>query len=403
MTIRQNISPIEDKDQLSTGYDIQNNDPSTFYIPPCGLEDVDTAVHSLFDKEIKFRTYQGTSGTQKEINLKKPFVIFATGERFALAKRLKPFRDRSGQLLLPAISIRRTGIEQQHNDVFFGELTIKRRLDPSDVDYQNLINRYFLKNVSPLPATLRTNAGVDADIPSIKEGMLLDTNSVEFKNNHVYEIITAPFPQFFTATYEIVFWTTYTNHMNYMIETFLTSQITPGKGFCLKTEKGYWFNATVENSLTPQDNFEDMTDSERLIKYSFSVVVRGFLLATQGAGQRVPFKRYLSSVNISFETTTSEGEVAEKRNTDDYNDSKNDHTKDNSFILTDSEEGPATKQKTTSQEKFAFRKEYYDSSGKKRVKYVKEMSNNQKKGETTYSASDQETLMQFFVDQNKGF
>ena len=403
MTTRQNVPIIEGKEQLPTGYDIHGNDASTFSIPSCGLEDVDTAVHSLFDSDIKFRTYQANAGSQKEINLKKPFVIFATGERFALAKRLKPYRDRNGILLLPAISIRRTALEQQHGDTFFGELTIKRRLDPSDKDYQSLINRYLLKNIPNQPSSFRDNKGVDVDAPSIQEGMLLDVTSKEFKNNHIYEIVAMPFPQFFTATYEIVFWTTYTTHMNYLIETFMASQITPGKGFYLKTDKGYWFNANVETTINPQDNFEDITDSERIIKYSLTLSVRGFLLAPQGAGQRVPFKRYLSSVNVSFETVASEGVVAEQKNIDNFNGTKEDLTKDNSFILSDLEENPVTKQKPTSQEQVLFRREYVDQSGIKRVKYVTQMANNQKQGETVYSASDQETLFQFFIDQNKSF
>lgn len=403
MTTRQNVPINEGKEQLPTGYDIHGNDASTFSIPSCGLEDVDTAVHSLFDSDIKFRTYQANAGSQKEINLKKPFVIFATGERFALAKRLKPYRDRNGILLLPAISIRRTGLEQQHGDTFFGELTIKRRLDPADKDYQSLINRYLLKNIPGLPSSSRDNKGIDSELPSIKEGMLLDVSNNEFKNNHIYEIVAMPFPQFFTATYEIVFWTTYTTHMNYLVETFLASQITPGKGFYLKTNKGYWFNANVETTINPQDNFDDITDGERIIKYSVTLSVRGFLLAPQGAGHRVPFKRYLSSVNISFETVSSDGAVAEKKDIDNYNETKEDLTKDNSFILTDLEEDPATKQKPTSQEQVLFRREYIDQSGKKRIKYIRQMSNNQKQGETVYSASDQETLLQFFIDRNKSF
>lgn len=403
MTTRQNVPIVEGKEQLPTGYDIHGNDASTFSIPSCGLEDVDTAVHSLFDSDIKFRTYQANVGSQKEINIKKPFVIFATGERFALAKRLKPYKDRNGLLLLPAISIRRTGLEQQHGDTFFGELTIKRRLDPADKDYQSLINRYLLKNIPGQPASHRDNKGTDAEQPSIKEGMLLDVSNNEFKNNHIYEIVAMPFPQFFTATYEIVFWTTYTTHMNYLVETFLASQITPGKGFYLKTNKGYWFNANVETTINPQDNFEDITDGERIVKYSVTLSVRGFLLAPQGAGQRVPFKRYLSSVNISFETVSSDGAVAEKKDIDNYNETKEDLTKDNSFILTDLEENPATKQKPTAQEQVLFRREYIDQSGKKRIKYIRQMSNNQKQGETVYSASDQETLLQFFIDQNKSF
>ncbi len=72
MTTRQNVPFIEGKDQLPTGYDTQGNDASTFSIPACGLEDVDTAVHSLFDTDIKFRSYQANVGSQKEINLKEP-------------------------------------------------------------------------------------------------------------------------------------------------------------------------------------------------------------------------------------------------------------------------------------------------------------------------------------------
>jgi hypothetical protein len=131
--------------------------------------------------------------------------------------------------------------------------------------------------------------------------------------------------------------------MNYLVETFLASQITPGKGFYLKTNKGYWFNANVETTINPQDNFEDITDGERIVKYSVTLSVRGFLLAPQGAGQRVPFKRYLSSVNISFETVLSDGVVAEKKDIDSFNETKEDLTKDNSFILTDLEVDPSCK------------------------------------------------------------
>ena len=403
MTTRQNVPLIEGKEQIPTGYDLQNNDPSDFFIPSCGLEDVDTAVHTLFDSEINFRPYQATTGLQKEINVKKPFVIFATGERFAMAKRLKPFRDRGGVLLLPAISIRRTGLEQQHGDVFQGELTIKRRFDKSDVDYQKLINRFAFKNLPTEPSSLRETRGMSSKEPSIQEGMLLDDRPNSIHNNHIYEIIAIPFPQFFTAKYEIVFWTSYTQHMNYMIETFFSSQIVPGKGFYLKSDKGYWFSATVETTMNPQDNFEDITDAERIVKYSFEMTVRGYLLAPQGDGQRVPFKRYLSAVNISFETIEAPGTALEENSIDLYNETKQEPTDTNPFVLTDIEQDPKTKQKPTSQEKIVFQREYRNSEGQVKTKFVKQTNNNQKQGETVYTASDQEVLMQFFADKTKGY
>lgn len=401
MTTRFNVPYLEGKDQQPTGYDLNNNDPSTYYIPSCGIEDVDTAIHSLFDNDIPFKTYQINTSYQKEINLKKPFVILATGERFALAKRLKPFRDRNGVLLLPAISLRRTTIEQNSGDTFVGELTIKRRLDESDKDYQSLINRLLLKNVTVPPDTLRDSKGEDAKEPSVAEGMLLNDKSNRLRANHIYEIISIPFPQFFTATYEIVFWTNYTQHMNYLIETFLASQITPGKGFYLKTDKGYWFSATVDPSLNAQDNFDEITDQERLIKYSFNITVRGFLLAPNAPGQRVPFKRYLSNVNISFETYVAPGEVSYEPDRNQYNETKNDFTNENQFVLTDIEQDPATKQKPPEQDKFVFERVYRDPFNQNvtQTKYVKQMSNNQKQGETVYTASDQQALFDFFADK----
>lgn len=400
MTTRFNVPYLEGKEQLDTGYDLQNNDPSTFYIPSCGIEDVDGAMHALFDKDIPFQTYQINTSYEKEINLKKPFVILATGERFALAKRLKPFRDRNGVLLLPAISIRRTTIEQASGDTFVGELTIKRRLDESDKDYQSLINRLLLKNVPNPPDTLRGNKGENENDPSIREGMLLDDRTKRLRADHIYEIIAIPFPQFFTVTYEVVFWTNYTQHMNYILETMLASQIVPGKGFYLKSEKGYWFSATVDSGLTAQDNFDDITDQERLIKYSCNISVRGYLLAPNAPGQRVPFKRYLSNVNISFETYIAEGSVLEQPAIDRYNETKNDFTKENPFILTDIEQDPTTKQKPTEQEKLIFERTYRDPNNQniKQTKYVKQMANNQKQGETVYTASDQQALFDFFAD-----
>lgn len=396
MVTRYNIPELEGAEQLPTGYDLKGNDPSTFYIPSCGLEDADISVHSLFDKQIPFREFQGVTGQQKQINIKKPFVIFATGERFALAKRLKPFRDtKTGALLLPAIAIRRTGLEQQHGDVFLGELTIKRRFDESDKDYQSLISALGIPGTPSPPSTLREGASGAARRPSVRAGMLLDPQ----RANHIYEIIKIPFPQFFTATYEVVFWSSYTIHMNYMIETFLGAQNAPGKGFKLTTDKGYWFAATVEPGLQAQDNSDDITDSERLIKYSFNIIVRGFILGSSAPGQKVPFKRYLSNVNISFEVDTAQGSVFETRNQEQYDKTKLDPTTTNPFVLTDIEEDPTTAQKPTDKQKIVFQREFKDPvTGATLTKYVKQTDIDQKQGETIYTVSDQETLLRFFAD-----
>ena len=59
---------------------------------------------------------------------------------------------------------------------------------------------------------------------------------------------------------------------------------------------------------------------------------------------------------------------------------------------------PATKQKQPEIEKILFQRQYRNYKGQVQTKTVKQVSANQKKGETVYSASDMETIFDFFVD-----
>ena len=88
----------------SAGYE-GSNIPDDFNVPSCTIEDVDRALFDLFDKQLPF-TYKHKEGT------KRAPVIFASGERFAVLRRKEPLRDKSGALVLPLVSIMRTGISQ---------------------------------------------------------------------------------------------------------------------------------------------------------------------------------------------------------------------------------------------------------------------------------------------------
>lgn len=405
----------------SNGYDQQGNDPVSpqeFSIPSCGIKDVDEAVHALFDTQINFRPWSFTTGNQSEVvNVKKPFVIFATGERFAMAKRLKPFRDRNGALLLPAVSIKRTGIEQESSDVFHGEMTVKRQLSAqADRGFQEAINAYALSG-----ATSGDQRVVGTN--SFRLGKLLDPAVAVSKNTpHIWEIITVPFPQFFTAKYEVVFWTAYTAHMNYMLETFLSSQIGPGKSFRLQAPtSSYWFHGLVDSALSSGDNFDDISDAERTIKYTITLSVRGFVLAPQGPGHRVPFRRYISAPNVSFEpiiptpgssvvdmvqppqqrrvsptdssTTASDGEATNFLLTD----ANYDERVSADGLLPETTPNDQVVKRTAPA--VLFKKETVDPKTgtvvRSDVITQQGITNNQ--GETVYGASDIETLSEFFL------
>ena len=399
---RQNIpqDPRNPKDHLDSGYE---NSPSLdFTIPPVGIEDIDIAIHRLFDKTIGFNTF-AMSANKGPQNIKKPYVIFATGERFALAKRLKPPRDKNKVLILPAISIRRTAIEQSPDDILSrgmngrtGVLTIKRKLSSEDRDYQNLVNKQGLKHLqnvlSGLPTSTRPTGDDNNTLEVIQGGLLENRISA----NNIYEIITIPQPQFFTAKYEIVFWTNYTQHMTYMIQTYMNSFLPQFRGHKLETDKGYWFLAYTEDAFSNGENIDQFEGEERLIKYTFSINVKGYLLVAQAPTDAVPVRKWISAPNIIFDVAIA-NDVQPKEHLErpPIKDTPND-----GFTLTDINVDTENKQTSTTQQRFAINKTIVDlGTGKKRKKYVSILDSNQKKGETVFAASDIETLEEYLISQ----
>lgn len=399
---RQNIpqDPRNPKDHLDSGYE---NSPSLdFTIPPVGIEDIDIAIHRLFDKTIGFNTF-AMSANKGPQNIKKPYVIFATGERFALAKRLKPPRDKNKVLILPAISIRRTAIEQSPDDILSrgmngrtGVLTIKRKLSSEDRDYQNLVNKQGLKHLqnvlSGLPTSTRPTGDDNNTLEVIQGGLLENRISA----NNIYEIITIPQPQFFTAKYEIVFWTNYTQHMTYMIQTYMNSFLPQFRGHKLETDKGYWFLAYTEDAFSNGENIDQFEGEERLIKYTFSINVKGYLLVAQAPTDAVPVRKWISAPNIIFDVAIA-NDVQPKEHLErpPIKDTPND-----GFTLTDINVDTENKQTSTTQQRFAINKTIVElGTGKKRKKYVSILDSNQKKGETVFAASDIETLEEYLISQ----
>ena len=356
----------------------------------------DTALRNLFFNDIGF-TNKSNAGPNKDLELKKPLIIFATGERWALAKKLYPPRDKSKMLLLPAISIRRTGFEQTKEDISgrginqsTGYLTIKRKLSSYDKDYQNMLNKLALKNLTNLPTTSNrgNSVGEFKNSPNRKQGGLLNPNL----GNNVWEILTIPQPQFFTTTYEVVFWTQYTAHMNEMIEKFVSSYLPQEKAFKLTTDKGYWFMAYVEDSFQNSDNFDDFKDSERIIRYTITMKVKGYILAPQGSTDQVPIKRWVSSPSISFDVLDY-GQASQLASTSRL-DKSVDVLASDKFVLTDLQADPQTAQTKTTTEKLTATKKI--SNKPRKFKNVTILESNEKQGETIYRASNIQDLEEFF-------
>lgn len=290
-----------------------SNPPDDFHLPPFGIADIDRAIFKLFDEKLSFEVkHKGTT--------QKVPVIFATGERFALTRRKNPIRDKDNALILPIISIMRKDIDFAPGQggyktaISFREQTsyiIKHRLSDRDRGYQNIINKPGLVNQDNVSSkdnivdtsgtyqiasagkssTRRPVIGFSADaVLSLKDNI----------GKNIYEIIEIPYPEFVTISYDVVFWTQYMKQSNQMLERLLVNFSGQGEEIAITTEKGYELVAFFKGSFTNNSNFDDFTDSERIIKHGFQVVIPGYIINPEHPGIPRLTRSYTSAPNIEF-------------------------------------------------------------------------------------------------------
>lgn len=275
--------------------------PEDFKLPSCGIEDVDKAIFKLFDEQLPLFF------EHKETTERIP-VIFATGERAFILRRNKPLTDRHGALILPLVSILRSGLSQEKAAGGFGVGTgngrqeIYRRKHSDSVQIFNENNEDGLQNQANVVNSDKHQG------PSVRD-YRRNVSSAIIKNDFsspVTEIITMENPRYFSATYEITLWTQYLQQMNGLLEAIWSNYTHgPSKSFRLESDKGYWFVGYVDPSLTGDLNFDSMTDAERIVKYNFSISVNGYIINPEFPGSQSTVRRTLSAPKISFDTSLS--------------------------------------------------------------------------------------------------
>jgi len=372
------------------------NVPNDFHMPAFGIEDIDRAVFTLFDKDIALQvTYQG--------NTTKVPVIFASGERFALTRRDSPIRDSNNALILPVVSILRENIDFSPNQGGYStaiayrnqtEYYVKKRLAESDRDYQNIINKMHLKNQDNVATT-----GHFIDTSDISPGAIARADTIASRRNrgnlsfldragkvgiesnlgnNIFEIIQMVYPTFVTITYNVTFWVQYIQQANQVMEMLLAS-LDQKNQIGLTTAKGYELVIFFDETFSQHNNFDDFSDTERIIKYSFNVNVPGYIVANQPEGESSPFKSFYSAPQIDFGYYDTHDQVI-KREGQEYSKKNNDR-----FILnevsSEADIDPHYLERGQSSEEVAYFVED-PFSGTSKLKYGRVKLRNQRAGET---------------------
>jgi len=280
-----------DFNAIATGYEGVNF--TGLNIPSCGLEDMDKAVFNLFDQEIPL--FYELNGERKRIP-----VIFATGERFAILRKKKPLRDRSGALILPLVSITRSSITQNAPkgvaDNAMLPHIIKRKIAPADLYQQQLKNKENLENVKN---TLAQEEGLN-QIDNSKKNLSLMPS---LNSDNIYEVIEMPPINYMGASYEINIWTNFQQEANRIFESILKSYtINVSQQFRLDSDKPYWFSGFVSPQINVDTSYADMTENERYVKMSLTMDVNGYVILPNMMGGKTALRSFISAPSVSFNT-----------------------------------------------------------------------------------------------------
>jgi hypothetical protein len=387
------VDPASNVEQVPMGGLQDGEDPpyETVDIAPCTILDIDKSVKTLFESSIKFPN-KYIKGVNRVFSLGRPRVVFAGGDRFALAKKLSPLKGQDGTLILPSIAIRRTSIEhslgiQNSRGISgaSGETTFKVGLDNQrDPLYQNIINKLGIKNApSSNPSTRRTRMGSKNDL-SVRQGNLLDPKLT----NNTLEYLVIPTPQFVELNYEIVLWTEDVDSMNPLLQSILAAKLPMDNGFVLTTEAGYWFVGYLGDEISMQDNFEDYSEQEKIVKTNLQLKVKAYLLTPNEQTNMYPVKRYVTAVSFDFDVKAVNTKVYKKETIDQIGIKQ---TQDK-FLLSDVNTTDDKKLPSTDQTLY-YEKKIYNSITKKQELVYAEITDGTQARETVYTATSIDDLV----------
>lgn len=224
---------------------------------PITIRTVDQAVRDWFDKTLT-AVVKTNDGDSKIVP-----TIFSQGERWAIGRTKGALRDENGVLMLPVISIRRTTVDPDPSQTALGvqteNITIAKRVDPKTGDLQALEQLKSASNRLPYPPV-------------------------------VYDVYSIPFPDRVILNYQVVIQTQYITQMNDILQK-MWRMMDIQKSFVIPLQNdgrkpprsnGYrdakalnapYLVGFFEDTYSDAGNFEEFTDTERIIKYNTSFIV----------------------------------------------------------------------------------------------------------------------------------
>ena len=228
---RKKPIPRSARKEINRGYDRSRKDDNVKNIS-VGLMDIDAAIMFYFNNVIKPTVVENNE------TVKVP-LMYSNPERWNSIQKNGYLVDNKKQLLIPLIVFKRNSISKD-------ETMSVDKIDPLNPKlFRTFQSKYSKKN--------------RYDNFSVQQGL-----------NKTKELYTVGVPDYVNLEYEFIVWTSYTEQMNSIIEKIIWS------------EGSYWGEDGKFKFRTSIDNYTDASEftvnSERLIRTTFSVTLKGYLI-----------------------------------------------------------------------------------------------------------------------------
>ncbi len=171
---------------------------------------------------------------EENTNIVKVPLLYGNAERWATARKDGYLRDQRGKIQIPLVMFKRNSIER--NDLLANFKEVNKITTFKKYSPKNRYERFSLQN----------NVTTVSDLYSVNV------------------------PDYVTVTYEVMIWTSFTEHMNKIVEAF---QFATDRYW--GNENGYKFKVKIDSFDNQQEVGEG---SERIIRTTFNMVVNAYLL-----------------------------------------------------------------------------------------------------------------------------
>jgi hypothetical protein len=249
---------------------------------PSTLETMDFAMYEWLNEELDIHV-------DSNKGWKKVPVIWATAERAYQTKSKKEFRDASGALILPLMTIERTGISKDPSrraalqggvpnalDAKGGAIVVARRIQPEkSAEFSNAKSARKHGGNSNVGHGQANSRGI---------------------SKPVYETITIPFPTYVELTYSVTVKTEYQQQMNEIFTPLVNK--TGGISYFILKRDGHRYEGFMPNDFSFENTTADMGADYRTFETSFDVRILGYIIGDDKNASQPKIVRRESFVEI---------------------------------------------------------------------------------------------------------